>query len=133
MQTHRLSILCLLGLLTLGMLAPNPAQAVGPVLNHCIFDWDEAVVPGNDLSQFNFYISSVTGGPYALFGTFLAPSPSGGASYSSPRMCSAQTTGQKFVVITAADFAGNESPMSAEIPFVLDVSAPPAVTNPRVR
>jgi len=117
----------------LGFAGPALAQASGPTLNHCVFEWDEAAVAENDLASFNVYIGATTGGPYALVGSVAAPSPAGGAHYVSPNMCASQANGQKYAVVTALDSAGNESPRSTEIPFVFNGTPPPAVTGGRVR
>lgn len=118
---------------TIGLLV-GPAFAAGPVLNHCLFDWTMSAVPSNDLAGFNFYISGTAGGPYAALGTVPTAITGGGTNFSSPvNLCGAQSDGQKFVIVKAFDLAGNESVASAEAPFVLDVTAPSAVGNLKVR
>jgi hypothetical protein len=109
------------------------AQASGPRLNHCIFSFNEAAVPDNDLASFNVYIGTTSGGPYTFVGSYLAPSPAGGASYTTPNMCALQSQGQKYAVVDAQDTAGNKSPQSSEVPFVIDLTAPPAVSNIKVQ
>lgn len=124
---------CLTLVALLGLVSPAPAQAVGPVLNHCIFTWSEAVVPTNDLVSFKIYIGTTSGGPYVVAGTVLAPSPAGGANYTSPDLCGGLPDGQKYAVVTAVNTASTESARSAEVPFVRSTTVPAAPTNLKVQ
>lgn len=116
------------------LIAPLPASATGPTLNHCLFSWSEATVADNDLASFNIKLGGASGGPYTTVGTFAAPGPGGGSTYApTTNYCAGQPDGQKYAVVTAVDTAGNESAPSTEVPFALNVTAPSVPTGLTVR
>jgi hypothetical protein len=107
---------------------PVLAQAVGPVLKTCTLTWDPLTV--TDLKEYRVYVSSTPGTENLSFAQGPAIQPPAVTT-----TCAAQgitTEGQKYVIVTGVDLAGNQSARSNEVPFVLDVTAPPAVGNLRV-
>jgi hypothetical protein len=71
-----------------------------------------------------------TGGPYTKFSNVPATPTTSATSYGpTANLCGGMVTGQKYVVNTSVDGAGNESGWSNEVPFVFDVAAPAAPTN----
>lgn len=99
----------------------STAEALGPTLNHCIFEWQQ---PANaDLGSFKLMIADVAAGPYALLGQIPADANQGSApqSYVTANLCATQSQGQKFVKLVAVDRAGNEGPAGVnDLAFVLD-------------
>lgn len=114
-------------LLALGA-APAAAQAVGPVLNHCIFEWTDAEP---SLASFTVYVATTAGGAAVKLGSLAADATK--TTYVTGNLCGGQPDGQKYAVVKAVDLAGNESPGSNEVPFVLKGTVPTAPTNLKVR
>jgi hypothetical protein len=117
-------------------LAASPALAVGPVLRQCTLEWNPVTTntdgsPATDLKEYRIYVSTTPGGQ-----NLASPQGPPILAPTTITSCTAQgitSDGQKYVVVTAADLAGNQSAPSNEVPFVLDAVAPAAASNLRVR
>ena len=106
-----------------------PGEAVGPILNHCIFSWSEDSTV-TDLRNFFVKISTVPGGPYTVLASIPATT---GGTFVTVNLCAGQSQGQKYAVVTAVDLASNESGVSNEVPFVYDTAVPSAPANFKVQ
>ena len=125
------SRLCLSLLLVGILVTPAMSQAVGPTLNHCQFSWQDATVTSDQVSGFNVYMGTTTGGPYALIGT--VPATAATAYGPTANLCTGIPDGQKYAVVKAANAAGTESGASNEVPFVLLTTTPSAPSSLRVQ
>jgi hypothetical protein len=117
--------------------SPHPIATCGAPppppsgLDHCRFRWSEPAVPDANLVGFNVYIGTEPGVLGTLAGFVAAPDPNGSASYGpTANFCAGKPDGTYYAVVRAVDTAGNESPASSEVAFVLSgaASVPPAPT-----
>jgi hypothetical protein len=114
-------------LIGLALLAPAPAEAVGPLVTApCgTFSWTEANPDGTPvagLASFNIYVAGTAGSTGALVGSFVI-TPGYGTMFT--WVCPATLPrGQRYATVTAVDTNGVESPRSVEFPFVLVLPAP---------
>lgn len=115
----------MLAALLCGLVSPAPAQAVGPVLNHCNASWTAS--PSTDVVAYRIYFSPTAGGVGVLVGTVTAPTVAWSC------VVAAIGEGQKYATVTAVDLAGNESPRSNEFAFALDSMVPAAASNLKVQ
>jgi hypothetical protein len=118
-------LLSLLAASLLFLPAVASAQVVGPVLNHCIVDWDAS--PSADVATYKVFMGVTATDPGTQVATVTAPA----LTWTCP--IGQIADGQKYVYVVAVDAAGNEALKSNVFPFVLDRTAPAPAGNVRVR
>ena len=124
--------------LALLLLLTSPVWAAGPV-NPTVASWTAPTTNTDgsaltDLAAYNVYMAS--GATVPVFPgagwtktTVAAASPAPAPNTTVTTSLGAQPNGQRYIVVTAVDLAGNESAGTAAVAFLVDRLAPTVPSN----
>lgn len=105
-------------------LSATVAFAEGPVVGPTSgngLEWN--AVAASDLKEYRVYLRSNKTVPYTTTPFAIVAAPATGQSFGGTIQ---PPEGQHYAVVTAKDFAGNESAFSNEVAFLFDKTIPPA-------